>query len=237
MTDLSGLKFFATSDHDCGYLPEQQSRTVFVDPEAHLDGEMYSELSELGFRRSGSHVYRPHCRDCRACIPIRIAAAEFKRTRSQKRCWKRNQDLKIRSVSSIEDIEYYALYERYINERHRDGEMYPATTEQFSNFLTKEWGITEFVEFRDQGELKAVSVIDKLQNGLSAIYAFFDPEDAQRSLGVFNILYQLERAKRETLPYVYLGYWIRDCQKMSYKTDYQPFQVLLDNRWVVVRDF
>ncbi len=233
MTDLSELRFFATHEHDCGYLPEQQARTIFVDPEAEIDAELYSELSDLGFRRSGPHIYRPHCGACKACIPIRLPVSDFAPTRSQKRCLKRNAALKVRKVDKISSPKHYALYERYINLRHADGDMYPPSFEQYTEFLTKEWNVTEFLEFYDGERLVAVSVIDHLQAGISAIYAFFDPDDTKRSLGVFLI----QRAQAMRLPYVYLGYWIKSCQKMRYKVDYRPFQIFVDKQWITVRDY
>ncbi len=237
MTDLSELRFFATREHECGYLHDQQARTVFVDPDAAMDAELYSELSDLGFRRSGPHVYRPHCANCQACIPIRLPAFDFTPTRSQKRCLKRNTDLKVRKADNISSDTHYALYERYITQRHADGDMFPPTYEQYTDFLTKEWGVTQFLEFYDGDRLVAVSVVDHLQAGISAIYAFFDPEDTKRSLGVFNILHLIQRAKAQGLPYVYLGYWIKACQKMRYKVDYRPFQIFVDKQWITVSDY
>ncbi len=237
LTDISELKFYATRDHDCGYLPNQQAKTIFVDPNAPIDAELYSELSEFGFRRSGPHIYRPHCDDCNACIPIRISAREFTPNKSQKRCLKRNADLSKRIIESIDTDEHYALYERYINERHADGDMYPPTRAQYADFLTKEWNVTQYIEYRYNDQLLAVSVVDRLENGLSAIYAFFDPQEHKRSLGVFNVLDQLQRAKAKGLPFLYLGYWIKECQKMRYKVDYRPFQVFVENQWMTVRDY
>lgn len=237
MTELSDLNFYATPEHDCGYLPNHRAKTIFADPNAEMDAELYSELSLFGFRRSGSHIYRPHCDSCQACIPIRVNVDEFVATRSQKRCYKKNRDLNFQVIDSIDTDEHYLLYENYINLRHADGDMYPPSREQYSDFLTKEWGITEFLEYRLDGKLIAVSVVDRLANGLSAIYAYFEPDAAKRSLGVFNVLHQIERAKTEGLPYVYLGYWIKACQKMRYKMDYRPFQVFIDNQWNTVKDY
>ena len=237
MTDLSTIKFFATKPHTCSYLPEEQATTVFVDPHYEMDGDTYSQLSEFGFRRSGEHVYRPRCEMCQACVPIRIPVDSFEPSRSQKRSLKRNSDLVMNVVDNIDTDEHYALYEKYINARHQDGDMYPARRDQYLDFLTSEWGITRFLEFRRNDQLIAVSVTDVLSNGVSAIYAFFDPDQPKRSLGVFNIVFLTQWAKAHGLPYVYLGYWIRHCQKMAYKVAYKPFQVLVNNHWVTVADF
>lgn len=236
MTDLSTIKFFATRPHPCSYLDDEQATTVFVDPHFDMNGETYSQLSDFGFRRSGQHVYRPRCESCQACVPIRIPVQGFTPRRSQKRCLSRNSDLEMQVVESIDTDEHFALYERYIDQRHRDGDMYPAEREQYRDFLTSEWGITRYLEFRKNGELIAVSVTDLLTSGVSAIYAFFEPNLSQRSLGVFNILFLIEWAKSQGLPFVYLGYWIRNCQKMSYKVEYKPFQVLVNNNWITVAE-
>lgn len=236
MTDLAELKFYATQEHDCGYLPNHRAKTIFADPSANMDAQLYSELSEFGFRRSGSHIYRPQCESCRACIPIRVSVEEFTPSRSQKRCVKRNADLQYQLVDSINTDEHYALYEDYINQRHADGEMYPPSREQYIDFLTSEWNITQFIEYRVDNKLIAVSVVDQLSNGLSAIYSYFEPNAPKRSLGVYNVLHQIERAKSAGFPYLYLGYWIKACQKMRYKVDYRPFQVFIDNQWITVKD-
>ncbi|WP_049722124.1 arginyltransferase [Gilvimarinus polysaccharolyticus] len=235
MSDLSSLKLFATAPHPCSYIKGEEATTVFIDPEAEVDAELYSELSELGFRRSGGHLYRPHCVNCQACMSCRIPVNQFRPNRSQRRCAKRNQDLDICFIDDISSDEHYALYEHYINTRHRDGDMFPPTREQYNAFLSREWGVTRFIEYRSQGALVGVAVCDQLQTGLSAVYTFFDPEMTPRSLGVFAILVQIEQAKRMGLAYVYLGYWIRECRKMAYKTQYRPLQILTNKCWVQLK--
>jgi leucyl-tRNA---protein transferase len=232
VSDLSNIRLFATHPHTCSYLPDEQATTIFVDPSADVDSRLYSRLSEMGFRRSGGHLYRPQCESCQACIPARIPAALFKPDRRQRRCWNRNQDLDICETDNIGTEEHYQLYQRYITQRHQDGDMYPPTREQFDAFLTNEWGVTRFIEFRLQGKLIAVAVTDKMDNGYSAVYTYFEPDESKRSLGVFAVLHQIEQTKKEGLDSVYLGYWIKRCQKMSYKTDYRPLEILVQNRWI-----
>lgn len=234
MTDLSNIKLFATHEHPCSYLEGETATTVFVDPAAEIDNHVYSELSRYGFRRSGKHIYRPRCSNCHACIPIRTHAHAFKQTRSQKRCWRRNQDMAIRVVQNINTDEHYSLYADYIGKKHADGDMYPPSRSQYEDFLCEGWGSTLYIEGRVGGKLIMVAVSDKLENGLSAIYTYYDTFESKRSLGVYSILYQLNLAKKMELQYLYLGYWIKRCQKMSYKNHYRPFDVLINNRWVCV---
>lgn len=232
MTDLSTLKLFATQPHPCSYISGEQATTVFVDPEANVDVELYSQLSLLGFRRSGAHLYRPQCSNCQACMSCRIPVVLFKPNRSQRRCWHKNRDITISDVDRIDTLEHYNLYSRYIESRHQDGDMYPPSEEQYKAFLTSEWGSTRYLEFRVEGELVGVSVCDYLKDGLSAVYTFYAADLPDRSLGKYAILAQIHRAQELGLSYVYLGYWIKQCDKMNYKTDYRPLELLINRRWL-----
>jgi arginyl-tRNA--protein-N-Asp/Glu arginylyltransferase len=234
MTDLAATKFFVTPQHKCSYLPRQDAVTLFADPKATVNPHLYSELSELGFRRSGNYLYRPHCKHCSACIPVRIPVERFRPSRKQRRVLKRNADLEISRGPARNTPEHYALYERYIAERHRDGDMFPPTPEQFSSFLLSDWSNTTFIEFRVAGRLVGVAVCDEMPVGLSAVYTFYDPAESGRSLGVLAVLVQIREASRLGLPALYLGYWIRECQKMNYKTEYHPLEMYVNNQWTLL---
>lgn len=234
MTDLASIKLFATHPHSCSYLADKNATTLFVDPELEISQELYSYLSELGFRRSGEHLYRPKCQNCSACIPTRVPAQGFTPNRSQRRCIKKNSDLEVRISHQLNTELYYPLYERYINTRHSDGDMYPPSKEQFTSFLSSAWQVTEYAEFWLDDTLQGVAVMDRLQNDLTAVYTFFNPDLTDRSLGVFAILWQLQYAREQQLNSVYLGYWIKDCVKMNYKLQYRPTQLLTERRWVTI---
>jgi len=233
-SSLRNIKVYTTDPHSCSYLEDQEATTLFVDPRQPVDKALYSKLSALGFRRSGDHIYRPHCAHCEACIPARIPVCGFTPSRGQKRIWQRNQDLRIVSTDGISDEEAFDLYRRYISLRHSDGDMYPPEREQFEAFLNNVWDCTHYFRFYDKATLVAVAVVDALEDGLSAIYTFFDPEVAKRSLGVYAILWEVEQARELGLEYLYLGYWIQNCQKMAYKSDYRPLQVYVKNRWTTL---
>ncbi|GAA5523590.1 aspartate/glutamate leucyltransferase [Microbulbifer aestuariivivens] len=228
---LDSVRLLATLPHPCGYLPDEEATTVFVDPQTPIDQRLYSQLSDLGFRRSGTYLYRPQCANCRACVPVRVPVGLFRPSRSQRRCWKRNRDLEVFHVDSINTDEHYDLYARYIEHRHQDGEMYPPSRDQFQSFLTPAWGSTSYIELRVSGRLVATAVADVLTAGISAIYTFFDPDESHRGLGSYCILYEIECAKRLGLSSLYLGYWIEECHKMSYKRQFEPAEFLRDNRW------
>lgn len=232
MTSLSHLKFFTTPEHECSYLDAKIATTLFVDPDYNTSNEEYSELSALGFRRSGRHIYRPHCQDCKACIPLRVPLRSFKANRTQRKIYKKNQHLDISICKPIFKQESFDLYDRYIRARHSDGDMYPPDEEQFTSFLVNGRPEAVFYEFRHEGKLVAIAVADQLKDGLSAIYTFFDPDFNHLSLGSYAILWLLNTTLEQGLPYLYMGYWIKECQKMSYKTDYKPMEMFIDNQWL-----
>ncbi len=234
-SSLRDLKVYTTYPHSCSYLEDKEATTLFVDPRTRVDSALYSQLSLLGFRRSGSHIYRPHCAQCNACMPARIVVEDFKPRRSQRRAWARNRDIQVERVESIAGDEYFALYQRYIEARHPDGDMYPPLRDQYESFLSDEWGVTGYYRMQLDGEILGVAVVDQLSDGLSAIYTFYDPEQQQRSPGSFAILWQIEHARALGLPYVYLGYWIKECQKMAYKVDYKPLELCVNGRWTALR--
>jgi arginyl-tRNA--protein-N-Asp/Glu arginylyltransferase len=233
-SSLRDLKVYTTYPHSCSYLQEQEATTLFVDPRQNMDKVLYSKLSVLGFRRSGNHVYRPHCSHCNACTPARIPVADFQPRRSQRRVWQRNQDLMVISTDDIQDDEAYELYQRYICQRHADGDMYPPDREQYLAFLNNVWDCTRYFRFYERGELIAIAVADELENGLSAIYTFFEPEAQKRSLGAYAIQWQVSKALDMGLEYLYLGYWIKNCRKMAYKSDYRPLQVYMNSNWTTL---
>ncbi|WP_026180301.1 arginyltransferase [Hahella ganghwensis] len=234
MSNMRTLVFYATPEHPCSYLEDRLATTMFVDPKANVDQTLYTRLSQLGFRRSGHHYYKPRCNGCNACIPVRIPVEKFEPSRSQTRTWNKNQDLEVIRCEPRFYQDHFSLYQRYINERHRDGDMFPPTLDQYESFLLESRKETQFVEFRYESKLMGVAVTDTTEDGLSSIYTFFDPAETKRALGVFGILWQIEEAKRRHLPYLYLGYWIRNCDKMSYKTNYRPIEVLVRDNWVSI---
>lgn len=234
VSELKSLQFFQTQPHPCSYLPDQQASTIFLNPGQRIDTSLYSQLATFGFRRSGCHIYKPMCADCQACIPVRIPAHQFQANRQQRRTWKHNQDLEVHLVETIDTDEHYMLYEHYINKRHADGDMYPANRDQFRDFLTSEWHSSEYFEFRKQGRLLATSVADIMDSGISAVYTYFDPEVARRSLGTYVILYLIEQARQQQLAAVYLGYWIENSPKMHYKSAFRPLEILNGGEWLRV---
>jgi arginine-tRNA-protein transferase len=228
---IQRLSFFATPEHECSYLPDRQAITLFADPNARFDNHMYSILAQYGFRRSGRHIYRPSCPACEACIPVRVPVDEFQPNRSQRRNWNRNHDLSVRELPSEFNAEHHVLYCKYIEDRHPAGGMDDPDPEKYMEFLTCEWSETRFIEFRLNGQLASVAVVDELDSGFSAVYTFFDPALAKRGLGTYAILWEIEASRRQGLPWLYLGYWIEACPKMRYKMDYSPLEKFHQGCW------
>ena len=153
MTSLSELRFFTTPAHDCSYLDGKQAITLFADPLARIDKDLYSALSAVGFRRSGTHIYRPYCQACSACIPVRVPVAGFNPRRRHERIIRANESIKVRRCEPALTEEYFALYQHYIEQRHSDGDMYPASRDQFQSFLVDGRPEACFIEFREDGRL------------------------------------------------------------------------------------
>lgn len=201
------------------------------DPQFEQNKTSHTALSQQGFRRSGSFLYRPQCPTCNACIPVRVNSTAFKPSRTDKRCIKNNQDLQVIPTPARYSAEHYALYSCYLESKHPEGGMEDQGPEAYEQFFISEWADTVFYEFRLGRQLLAVSVTDRLEDGLSAMYCFYDHRFPKRSLGTYSILWQLEQAKQQGLDWLYLGYWIDGCRKMQYKERYQPAEYFINGSW------
>jgi len=228
---FSTLQFYSTAPYPCSYLPDQQARSQVAAPAHLINAGTYSHLVEQGFRRSGLFTYRPHCDHCKACVPVRVDAAAYTPTRSQRRAWKQHQSLQALVAEPVWSPEHYKLYTRYQQGRHPGGGMDDDSRTQYAQFLLTTRVNTRLVEFRTaEDELAIVSIIDVLDEGLSSVYTFYDP-DMAGSLGTYSIMWQIEQCRLLDLPWLYLGYWIAASPKMSYKASFQPQQKLIDDRW------
>ncbi len=226
------IKLYQGSVNDCSYLDNRQAINIYADPHHPQPRAVYNQLIKRGFRRSGEYVYRPGCNDCNACVPVRILTQSFAPRRTDKRNLKANIDLSVDYAPARFNDEYFDLYKRYLDARHPGGGMDKPEPEDFERFLLNPWGETLFVEVRDNKKLVGVAVTDATTDGLSAVYTFFDPDYNDRGLGKFCILKQIELCTVMTLPYLYLGYWVDGCQKMQYKTDFQPQEHFNGQTWV-----
>ncbi len=227
-------QFGLTKHFPCSYLPDQQEQLlVAVDEKLHETAQ-YEWLMNNGFRRSGEQLYRPHCAPCHACHSIRVPVADFKPSTNQRKLLRKNSQLKIIYNRQPNLIDYFPLYEQYINTLHRDGSMYPADYIQFKQFIPCKFCPQIYLEMWQDNQLVSVAVTDELQHSLSAIYTFYHPAMRQQSLGMFSILQQIALALLLHKDYVYLGYQIDACQKMNYKTKFYPHHRLIENQWFLI---
>ncbi|MBW8185961.1 arginyltransferase [Shewanella sp. NR704-98] len=223
-----------TQAFTCSYLEDELEQLLVLQEET-INLELFEQLLALGFRRSGGTIYKPQCPSCNACMPIRIPAKEFMPSKRQKRTLKNNKDIVWKVIDKQQEY-HYALYERYINERHQDGPMYPASREQYEHFINSGWLEPSFIELWHKQRLIGVAVTDVMPNSLSAIYSFFCPDEHKRSLGSLLILIQCRLAKLMNKDFVYLGYQIDESRKMNYKRSYLPYQILTQSGWQQIAD-
>ncbi len=228
------VDFYLTSPYPCSYLPEQITRSQVLVPGTVPLGLAYDVLIRHGFRRSGGHVYRPRCDACQACIAVRLPVADFRPNRSQRRCRQMNADLQRRDLEPVFDAEHYALYRRYQSARHGGCSMDVDDSEAYRAFLVATPLRSRFLEWRLEGELVAVALIDQVEGGLSAVYTFYSPDYPQRSLGTFAVLEEIELARQQGLSRLYLGYWIADSAKMAYKARFSPVEAYRDGVWIAL---
>ncbi len=228
-------KLYLSAPHPCPYLPSKTASAVLLDPHHAVDNALFGTLLKAGFRRSGETVYRPHCATCKACVSVRIPVREYRPNRAQRRAWARNRDLATTMTPAAFSREHFELYQRYQLWRHSGDLMDHSDPARYREFMVASSVETVFIEHRLRGQLAAVSVCDLLDDGLSAVYTFFDPKLQSRSLGTYAIMKQIEYVADMQLDWLYLGYWIDACQKMSYKTNFTPIFGYVNNEWRVLR--
>jgi leucyl-tRNA---protein transferase len=231
---MISIPLFLTQEHPCSYLEGERTQSVFVHPSFPVTTSIYAQLIEQGFRRSGDEIYAPRCPHCSACIPVRLPVEKFKPSRSQKRCINKNIATHAIVKPAVFEQAHYDMYLRYQAARHGDGSMANASSDDYLRFLGSSWCDTRFVEFLVNNELAGVAVIDQFEQAWSAVYTFFEPKFSSYSLGVYAVLWEIEQAYLQQKEFLYLGFWIKDCKKMAYKNDYQPIQLLIDNRWLEI---
>ena len=231
---LQKIQFYVTAPYTCSYLSNQLAQSIIATPQHLVDGYQYSGLIQQGFRRSGKFVYRPHCENCNACIPVRLPVTDFRASRSQKRAYKQHQHLEAIVSTLSFDEAHFALYKAYQIARH-EGNAQEETAEQYRNFLVQSNVDSLLISFTLNGALKIVSVVDIVEDGVSAVYTFYDTAETKASYGTYSIMWLIDWCKQLKLPYLYLGYWIKNSQKMAYKENFGPQEALIDGEWLKIK--
>lgn len=234
---ITALQFYATASYPCSYLSTETARSQVATPSHFVNSDLYGDLVNAGFRRSGLFTYRPYCDHCKACIATRIPVDEFIPNRSQKRAHKKHAGMQVQVLNLDYDHGHYALYRDYQEQRHQGGDMNRDDREQYTQFLLQSRVNSRLVEFRDgpkdpePGRLRMVSIIDILEAGISSVYTFYDTTVANASYGTYSILWQIEQVKQLKRPFLYLGYYIQASDKMAYKANFQPIEGLVNEQW------
>jgi arginine-tRNA-protein transferase len=229
--------YFMTAPMPCPYLPGRFERKLVTELRGPEANNVHDLLSRAGFRRSHSIAYLPACSDCNACVPVRVRCDGFEPSRSLRRIKNRNGDLVRKVMPPTATQEQYQLFSTYQDARHGNGDMARMDARDYRAMIEDSTVETSIFEYRRADEsLIAVALVDILADGLSAVYSFFDPEEDRRGLGTYIILDLIDEAKMLSLPHIYLGYWIGDCRKMSYKMRFQPLEGFRDGQWVSMED-
>ena len=228
---LEKIQFYVTTNYSCGYISKREARSIVATPYKRINKKNYGHLIKRGFRRSGQYVYKPDCKECTACIPIRLNVNNFILSKSQKRVKKSLKDLTVKVLPLEFNEEHYKLYVKYQKNRHRLQNQSEDDISDYNDFLIRSNVDSKLLEFRIDEELKLVTIIDVVEDGISAVYTFFDSETPKKSFGTYSILWLLEWCKNKNEQYIYLGYWIGESQKMRYKTNFKPYELLIDGSW------
>ncbi|MHA1536621.1 MAG: arginyltransferase [Alphaproteobacteria bacterium] len=227
--------FYRMPARPCPYLPGRTEQNVFTELTEADGSALYDILTHAGFRRSHNIAYRPTCPGCNACVSVRVDAKRFRASRSQRRVMTLNADLVGAERPAVASDEHYELFASYVASRHNDGEMATMGPADFAAMVEESPLTTTIIEHRDaRGQLCAACIIDRLSDGVSAVYSYFDTEQAKRSLGTYLVLDLIRRCGVQGQPYLYLGYWIEGGRKMAYKTRFQPLEALGPDGWTPV---
>ncbi len=228
-------RLYVSLPHSCPYLAGKVTTTVMLDPEYRTDNTVFSLLVKSGFRRSGKTIYKPQCKTCDACISVRIPADAYKPNRAQRRCYAKNSDIRVSMIPPAFNEEHFLLYRQYQSRRHKGDIMDQDDPKWYRQFMVDSSTETILLEFRLGERLVSVSVCDLTDDGMSAVYTYYDPNLSERSLGTLAVMKQLEYVREMGLEWLYIGYWIEGCRKMDYKISFRPIFGFMNGEWRLLR--
>jgi len=225
------IQFYTTTKYNCSYIDKMDAQSLVVTPYKSINQSIFQDLIEKGFRRSGQYIYKPNCKSCTACIPIRLPVQKFLFSKTQKRIYKKHGYFKVREAPLAFKQKHFDLYLKYQNKRHSFINNDQNNLDDYNDFLIKSNVKSKFIEFWDGDLLKIVSIVDIVSDGISAVYTFYDPDDEKVSYGTYSIIWLINWCKAQQLKYLYLGYWIGECDKMRYKTNFKPYELYIKGYW------
>lgn len=225
------IQFYTTTKYNCSYIDKMDAQSLVVTPYKSINQSIFQDLIEKGFRRSGQYIYKPNCKSCTACIPIRLPVQKFLFSKTQKRIYKKHGYFKVREAPLAFKQKHFDLYLKYQNKRHSFINNDQNNLDDYNDFLIKSNVKSKFIEFWDGDLLKIVSIVDIVNDGISAVYTFYDPDDEKVSYGTYSIIWLINWCKAQQLKYLYLGYWIGECDKMKYKTNFKPYELYIKGYW------
>ena len=225
------IQFYTTTTYTCSYIDKMDAQSLVATPYKFINQNIFQDLIGKGFRRSGQYIYKPNCKSCTACIPIRLVAKKFTSSKSQKRIYRKHNHLEVRETPLIFKKEHFDLYLKYQNKRHSFIKNDRDQLSDYNEFLIKSNVKSKIFEFWNGDLLKIISIVDYMSDGISAVYTFFDPDDVKVSYGTYSIIWLINWCKTQQLKYIYLGYWIGDCNKMKYKTNFKPYELYIKGYW------
>ena len=225
------IQFYKTTEYNCSYIDKMDAQSLVVTPYKSINQNIFQDLIEKGFRRSGQYIYKPNCKSCTACIPIRLPVQKFLFSKTQKRIYKKYSFFKVREAPLTFKQKHFDLYLKYQNKRHSFINNDQNNVDDYKDFLIKSNVKSKFIEFWDGDLLKIVSIVDIVSDGISAVYTFYDPDDKKVSYGTYSIIWLINWCKAQQLKNMYLGYWIGECKKMKYKTNFKPYELYIKGYW------
>ena len=225
------IQFYTTTKYNCSYIDKMDAQSLVVTPYKSINQSIFQDLIEKGFRRSGQYIYKPSCKSCTACIPIRLPVQKFLFSKTQKRIYKKHGYFKVREAPLAFIQKHFDLYLKYQNKRHSFINNEQNNLDDYNDFLIKSNVKSKLIEFWDGDLLKIVSIVDIVSDGISAVYTFYDPDDEKVSYGTYSIIWLINWCKAQQLEYLYLGYWIGECNKMKYKTNFKPYELYIKGYW------
>ena len=230
-TSFKKIKFYTTTEYNCSYIDKMDAQSLVVTPYKSINQNTFQDLIEKGFRRSGQYIYKPNCKSCTACIPIRLSVKKFLPSKTQKRTYIKHGSFIIREAPLSFKKNHFDLYLKYQNKRHSFINNEQNNLDDYNDFLIKSNVKSKLIEFWDGDLLKIVSIVDIVSDGISAVYTFYDPDDKKVSYGTYSIIWLINWCKAQQLKYMYLGYWIGECKKMKYKTNFKPYELYIKGYW------